>query len=121
MYERDGGISLDRVFYLVNVHSSFVEEMVEDVVSFESFFSVLFVPKDEVNPLVEVGGDIVTFQSLEKSSIQTIVMPSRHMTQYEMHIIIICSIDQEYILSHIIWKRSLRIGHCKCVTFMLNY
>ena len=64
MYERDGGISLDRVFYLVNVHGPFVEEVVEDIVSLESFFSILFVAKDEVYPLMEVGGDIVTLQSL---------------------------------------------------------
>ena len=65
MYERDSGVSLDWIINLVNVHGSLVEEMMEDV-RFESFFSILLVAKDEVYPLTEVGGDIVTLQCLHK-------------------------------------------------------
>lgn len=55
MYERNCCISLDRVLNLINIHSSFIEEMVEDIVSLESFLSSLFITKDQVNPLMKVS------------------------------------------------------------------
>lgn len=67
MYERDGGISLDRVLNLVNVNRALIEEVVEDVVSLESLIPGLLVAKDQVYPLMKVGGHIVTFKRLDMS------------------------------------------------------
>lgn len=64
VYERDGSIPLDRVLYLVHIHCALVKEMVEHVVCFQRLLSVLFVAKDEVNPLVEMSCHIVTLQGL---------------------------------------------------------
>ena len=64
MNERDDGHFLHGFLNLVNVHCSLVEEMVEDIVSRQSFLSSLLVAEDEVNPLVEVLGHIVALQSL---------------------------------------------------------
>ena len=47
-----------------DTNCSFVEELMEDVVCPQGLFSLLFVAKDQIYPLVEVGGDIVTLQCL---------------------------------------------------------
>ena len=72
MYERDGGISLDRVLNLVNVDGALIEEVVEDVVSLESLVPGLLVAKDQVYPLVKVGRYVVTFKCLDMSGGNTI-------------------------------------------------
>ena len=69
VYERDGGISLNRVLNLVNVHRALIEEVVKDVVSLESLVSCLLVAKDQVYPLMKVGGHIVTFKCLDMSGV----------------------------------------------------
>ena len=55
MYEGYGSVPLHGVRDLVNVNSSLVEEVVEDVVIDQCLLSLLLVAKDEVDPLVEVG------------------------------------------------------------------
>jgi len=47
-----------------DTNCSFIEEVVENIVGIQSLSSGLLVAKDEVYPLVEVGRDVVTLQSL---------------------------------------------------------
>ena len=51
-------------FAVKDTNCSFIGEVVEDIVSFQSLSSGLLVAKDEVCPPVEVSRDIVTLQSL---------------------------------------------------------
>ncbi len=46
--------------WVVNIHSSFVEEVMEYIVIGQCLVALLLVAKDQVYPLVEVGRDIVT-------------------------------------------------------------
>ena len=48
----------------VDTDCPLVEKIVEDIVSPERFFPGLFVPKDEINPLVEMSRHMVTLQCL---------------------------------------------------------
>ena len=48
----------------VDTDCTLVEVLMEDIVSPERFLPSLFVPKDEINPLVEMSRHIVTLQRL---------------------------------------------------------
>ena len=62
--EANGGIFLERIVYGVDVDVAFIEEMVEDIDGLHCWWSLLFVPKDQINPLVDVCADVVTLQRL---------------------------------------------------------
>lgn len=62
--EAYGGRLLQRVIYVVDVHLPLVEKMVEDVDSFHGSGALLLIAEDEVNPLMQMGTHIITFQSL---------------------------------------------------------
>jgi len=62
--EGDDRQLLHGVLYLVDVHRTLIEEMMEDIVSCQRLVPALLVAEDEVNPLVEVLGYIVAFQRL---------------------------------------------------------
>ncbi len=53
----DSGLADNRVFDAIDVHTSFVGQVEEEVVCLEGFFSLLFVPEDEVDPMMEVETD----------------------------------------------------------------
>jgi hypothetical protein len=79
VYKRYSGISLDGILNLINVHSSFIEEMMEDVVSLEGFLSGLLVAKDKIDPLMKVRRDVITLQSLKVGSTRIqIVLVIKH-------------------------------------------
>ena len=63
--ESDGGVLLERVVDAVDVYVTFIEEMMEDIVSFCRLLALLLVTKDQINPLVEMGTDVVALQGLK--------------------------------------------------------
>lgn len=54
------------VVNVVDIHLSLIEEMVKDIDSIYSSWSLLLVSKDQVYPFMQVGTDVVTFQGLKK-------------------------------------------------------
>lgn len=53
--EPDGGRLLQRVIDVVNVHLSFIEQVMEHVDCLYSWWTLLLVAKNEVNPFMEVS------------------------------------------------------------------
>ncbi len=56
------------VINVVDVHLALIEEMVEDIDRFHRWRTLLLVTKDQVDPFMQMGADIVTLQSLKKHS-----------------------------------------------------
>lgn len=63
--EPDGRSLLQWVIDIVDIYLPFIKKMMEDIYSFDRSRPLLFVAKDEVNPLVQMGTHIITFQSLQ--------------------------------------------------------
>ena len=57
-------VSIERIFDLVDVHRSFVEEMMKDVVRFDGRLSLLSISKHEIDPLVQMSRNVVALESL---------------------------------------------------------
>ncbi len=56
------------VINVVDVHLALIEEMVEDIDRFHRWRTLLLVTKDQVDPFMQMGADIVTLQSLKTQS-----------------------------------------------------
>lgn len=63
--EANGGGLLQWVVDVVDIHLTLVEKVVEDVDGFHCSGTLLLVAKDQVDPLMEVGTDVVALQSLQ--------------------------------------------------------
>lgn len=55
---------LDRVFDCLDIHHSFVCEMIEQIIGFNGLLSSLFVAEDQIDPFMQVIRDICGLQSL---------------------------------------------------------
>ncbi len=63
--ETNGGVFLQWIVDSLDIDIALVEEMMEDIDSVNGGLALLFVSKNQVNPLVEVSADVVTLQCLE--------------------------------------------------------
>lgn len=61
---RHSGLTDNRVFNAINVHTSFIGQVEEEVVGLERFFSLLFVAKDQVDPVMKIETDEFRLKSL---------------------------------------------------------
>ncbi len=64
--ESDGSCFFKWVINVVDVHLALIEEMVEDIDRFHRWRTLLLVTKNQVDPFMQMGADIVTLQSLKK-------------------------------------------------------
>lgn len=62
--EANGGSLLQWVVDVVDVHLALIEEVVEDIDSLHGGWPLLLVAEYEVYPLMQVGADVVTLESL---------------------------------------------------------
>lgn len=65
--EADGGVLLERVGDAVDVDVALVKEMMKDVDCLEGRMTLLFEAENEVDPLVQMSGNEVAFQSFAMS------------------------------------------------------
>jgi hypothetical protein len=59
-------LSQHRISYRIQVNCSFIGQVIEHIKSPHSLWSLLFVAKNEINPLVKLAGNKFALQSLEK-------------------------------------------------------
>jgi len=64
--ESNGSGFFKWVINVVDVHLALIEEMVEDIHCLHRWRTLLLVTKDQVDPFMQMGADIVTLQSLKK-------------------------------------------------------
>ena len=64
----NGSILLQGVVNSIDIHIPLIEQMVEHVGGIHSQRSLLFVPEDEVDPLVDVSAHVVALERLSVSS-----------------------------------------------------
>ena len=64
--EANGGIFLERIIDAIDVNIALVKQMMEHIDCLDSCWPLLFVPKYQIYPLMEVGTHIVTLQGLDR-------------------------------------------------------
>lgn len=57
------------VIDVVDIHLTLIKEMVKDINCLDRWWPLLLVTKDQVNPFMQMGADIVTLQSLKTDKI----------------------------------------------------
>lgn len=63
--EPDGGRLLQWVINVVNIHLSLIEQVMKHIDCFYSWWTLLLVAKNEVNPLMKVSWDVFALQRLQ--------------------------------------------------------
>ena len=66
--EADSSVFLEWIGYAIDVDVALVKEMMKHVDRLKSRLALLFEAKDEVDPLMQMGGNEVALQSLAMSS-----------------------------------------------------
>lgn len=70
VYKSNGCIFLQGIINTVYIHIAFIEEMMEHIDSIFCCLTLLFVAKDQVYPLMEVGTNVVWLKGLGKIKVK---------------------------------------------------
>ena len=80
VYEANNGVLFDRIYVsVVDVDVSLVEQMVEDIDGVDCGLTLLFVAENEVDPFMQVGGNVLTFEcaSVESDEFARVLLGPR--------------------------------------------
>lgn len=95
-------LALNRVCNVIQVHSPFVREVVENVHGLFCSLSLLFEAEDEVQPLVQMAAHVLAFERLPLQSHK--FMGASMSPGWKLHII------QKATVLHTFGKEALELG-----------